>query len=372
MKKVLSLLLGLFLCVALFAGCTSSSTWANVKDNSGQLKIAVIGPEKYMNARQDFFKGMDLAVEEIKNSGIDMSYEKIYDDGSYDNGREVAKNVAENTQYALAFTFQDFDVVDAAASEFENAKKPLIIVDGSNDSTMLKSYDYVLNAFMSGESMGQAMGSYIASHNYKWVAGSHSNTNFEKAVMEGLMDKLDNSKSNLVDLECGPFNALDFSSTYDKWAALSVDCIAFSVADISWPPEFIKLVRENAGDVPIITDNIGNWASLIKDYGQYLEGVIMVAPYPIKESNSLTTFQNKYKTKYSEDCTNRAVQGYDITNMVIDRIRNTLSALDFMKNMKSSTEYQGASTVLFNSNGTLQVSNYQYLKITNGTTVLVK
>ena len=43
-----------------------------------------------------------------------------------------------------------------------------------------------------------------------------------------------------------------------------------------------------------------------------------------------------------------------------------------MKNMKSSTEYQGASTVLFNSNGTLQVSNYQYLKITNGTTVLVK
>lgn len=372
MKRILGLLLGLVLCTTLFAGCTSTGAWPTIKDNSGKITIAVIGTEKILNEREDVFKGIDMAVEEIKNTGIDIAYEKVYDNGSYDNGREVAKKVAEDSKYAIALTLQEYDVVDASASEFEKAKKPLIIIDGAKDSTMKKSYTYVLNDFMSGESIGNALGDYVINNGYEWVAGAHSDTSFEKSVMKGLNNRMTDSDSNVVDLHCGPSNAMEFKSAYSKWSTLGVDCVAISMEDTSWPAKLIALLKIQDPNLQIITDNIADWDNIVREYANILEGVVMVAPYPVKESESLTAFNKKYLTKYSKEATNRSVQGYDIIKMIIEKMKGTSSSLDFMNNMKSEKGFQGASTVLFNKDGTLKVSEYQYLKITNGTAVVIK
>lgn len=359
-------------CSVLLTGCFSQkATWSPISktDITGDINIAVIGPKKYLDARTAFFNGMNLAMEEIRSTGIKIEYEVFDDDGNYNNGVTIAKTIATDDKFMMAFTFQDFDVVDTVADVFEQNKKPLVIADGCYDYTMQKKKEYVLNALITGVDAGQSLGRYIVEKGYKWLAISHSDTDFERGVSDGVEDKTTNTGTKLIDTVPGPKNKSDVDAIWDRWNLLGIECVVIAHYDTVWPPELIKLIKEKKPDMAILTDYIGNYESVYPTYGDALNGVIMVSPYPVKESsNKATDFNVSYKKRFGdkESPTARSIQGYDLTKMIVDRLRDSTDPLSFMKNMKSQVAYDGVSTLKFNSNGTLNNSYPQMLELRDG------
>ena len=125
------------------------------------MNIAVLGSSTEFEERQDFLAGVDLAIAELAQEGITIKYKLFDDGGSYDNGITNAQQVATDEKFQMAFTFQSFEIVDTIATLFNDAKKPLFIIDGCYDKTMNAGYEYVFNMTISAEDAGNALGQYV-------------------------------------------------------------------------------------------------------------------------------------------------------------------------------------------------------------------
>ena len=142
MKKVCSILLAVFFSMMLFTGCGASS-WNPLKQGK-EINIAFLGSNKVFEERQDFIAGVDLAIKEQSEKGVTVNYKLFNDDDNYDTGVTNAKQIVNDENYTMAFTFQAFEIVDTIASLFDEAKKPLFIIDGCYDKTMRNGYNYVI------------------------------------------------------------------------------------------------------------------------------------------------------------------------------------------------------------------------------------
>lgn len=355
MKKIVSFILTFILCSVIFTGCDSSKSFNTLKANK-TVNIAVLGSEEGdILERKDFFAGVNLAIEELKSKGITVTY-KIFDDkGSFDTGVGNAKKVAEDNSYSMAFTLQSYETVDTIAKIFDEAKKPLIIVDGSYDQTMEIGYKYILNLTLSAEDQGRALGSYAASKGYKWIALAHANSKYNLDFVEGFGDSIDGSgSSKIIDLVGNLNKASKFEDIVSRWEILGVDAVAISYEDMDWAVELVKLIKLRMPKVAILTDSYFNNLSYMDKYASYLEGTVMPSSYPIDSNDRLQKFYNENESKVKDlDITSISAQGYDIIKMIVERLNNVNTSLEFMDAMKSANSYEGVTGLRFTHTGKL-------------------
>lgn len=359
MKKLFGLMLALVFSMAIFSGCGSSNQNANPKyGESAEIKAAVLGSAEQFETREDFFIGMDLAINELKENGINFSYEKIDDGQSRDSGVAMAKDVANDDKYTLAFTLQKDDTVESVADIFDSAKKPLIIVNEVFDSTMNKGYEYILAGVVSAETGGKALANFCEANGIKWVATSHSSTQYENMFARGFNDMAMTSKSiYLADSTSGPYRASEFSGVWDRWSTLGVQAALVSFDDVEWACEVISAIKSQNKDMVILGDAKFNDLEMMNKYKDSLEGMIVAGSYGVASDEKLQAFYNKYEKQVMEergfDITSVTAQAYDFVHMIAQNVKKSTDAQDFMKNMKSSEGYPGVTDVKFNAKGQL-------------------
>lgn len=359
MKKLFGLVFVLIFSMAIFSGCGSSDQKANpTYGESAEIKAAVLGSAEQFETRKDFFIGMDLAIEELKERGITFSYEKIDDGQSRDSGVAMAKDVANSGNYTLAFTLQKDETVESVADIFDSAKKPLIIVNEVFDSTMNKGYEYVLAGIVSAETGGKALADYCASNGLKWVATSHSSTQYETMFARGFNDMATSSKSiYLVDSTSGPYRTSEFSGVWDRWNALGAQAVLVSFDDVEWACEVVSAIKSQNKDIVILGDAKFNDLEMMNTYKDSLEGMIVAGSYGVASNEKLQAFYDKYDKKIMDeqgfDITSVTAQAYDFVHMIAQNVQKSTDAQDFMKNMKSSEGYPGVTDVKFNARGQL-------------------
>lgn len=358
MKKVISLFLLFIFCSVVFTGCSFSKKYNTLKSDK-IINIAVLGSEKDDIAdRKDFFAGVKLAVDELKSKGITVNYTVFNDNGSFDTGVSNAKKIAEDDNYMIAFTLQSFETVDTVAKIFEDAKKPLIVVDGCYDETMEKDYKYVLNLTLSAEDQGKALGEYAKSNGGKNVALLHSNSNYNLDFIEGFNDPFDESNtSKVVDIVGNlkpSTKTVKFDEIINRWQILEVDTVVLSYEDMDFAVELVKSIREIMPEVKIFTDSYFNNLSYMDKYSEYLEGIVMPSSYPVDSNDRLQKFYTENESKVSDiDITSISAQGYDIIKMIVNKSENINTALEFMDAMKSKEGYEGVTGIKFTKNGLL-------------------
>lgn len=369
MKKLFSLMFVLILSITIFSGCNSSNN--NLTPNYGEfaeIKVAVLGSEEQFKQREDFFIGMDLAINELKEKGVNFSYEKIDDGDSRDNGVALAKDVANDSKYTLAFTLQVDEVVEVISDIFNEAKKPLLILNENCEKTMNQGYEYILSGVVSAEDSSRALINFCESNGLKWIASSHSSTEYELALAKEFNNAASNSKNlYLVDSTTGPFRASEFSAAWERWDALGVQAILISFDDIEWASELIGAIKAQNEDIVILGDAKFNNLEIMNKYNDVLEGMIVAGSYGVASNEKLQDFYNKYEKQVMQergfDITSVTAQAYDFVNMIAQNVKKSSNAKEFMQNMKSSDGYPGVTDVKFDAKGQLdEIPNYWTVK----------
>ncbi|MDQ5984100.1 MAG: amino acid ABC transporter substrate-binding protein [Eubacteriales bacterium SKADARSKE-1] len=365
MKKAISVLVGLIFCMTLFSGCVTSSEWNPLK-SGGEVKIAVLGSSSVFEERKDFFAGVDLAIEDLAQKNVKVSYKFFDDEGNYDKGVSLAKEVAEDSTYLLAFSLQNFETVDTISSLFEESKKPLVIVDGCYDSTMEKGYNYIFNLTVSAKDAGNALGQYAINHSYKWVSISHSGK-YSLDFQEGFRDATENSStSNIVDLVAGPNKDSEVEATIARWKELGVQAVVLSFDDMDWAVQLVKQIKTLCPEMQIMGDQYFNNLGYMNDYGQYLEGLVMSSSFPVDSNDRLQNFYNNYESRITYlDITSITAQGYDIVNMIVDKLDDVSNVTDFISGLKSTGGYEGITGIKFKLNGCINKTP-KYWIVKNG------
>lgn len=353
MKKVCSILLAVFFSMMLFTGCGASS-WNPLKQGK-EINIAFLGSNKVFEERQDFIAGVDLAIKEQSEKGVTVNYKLFNDDDNYDTGVTNAKQIVNDENYTMAFTFQAFEIVDTIASLFDEAKKPLFIIDGCYDKTMRNGYNYVMNLTVSAEDAGNAIGAYCVDHKYKWVAIAHSTTDYPIDFQEGFNDAVSGSGvTNVIDSLTGPNKASEFDEVWLRWQVLGVQAVVISLDDMDWAVELIKMIKEKDPNMIILGDQFFNDLSYMDKYGKYLEGLIMPSSYPVDSNTELQKFYDKYEPQVPYlDITSITAQGYDLTNMIVMKLENVNTSEGFVKEMLNENGYDGVTDIKFKQNGSL-------------------
>ncbi len=370
-NKILGLVLVLIFSMTVFAGCGSSNKDTAPKyGESAEIKMVVLGSAEQFEKRQDFFVGMDLAIKELKESGVTVTYEKIDDGKSRDNGVALAKDVAKDGKYTLAFTLQNSDTVESVADIFEQAGKPLIIVNEVFDSTMNKNYSYVLAGVISAEAAGKALAKLCESKGIKWVATAHSSSQYENMLARGFNNAATDSKSvYLLDSTAGPNRVSEFATVWDRWNTLGVQAALVSFDDPEWACELIQMIKSQNKNILILGDAQFNDLALMNEYKDSLEGMIVAGSYGVAHEEKLQAFYNKYEKKVMDeiglDITSVTAQAYDFVHMIAQNVKKSGDAQEFMKHMKSTEGYPGVTDVKFNAKGQLE-EDPNYWTVKNG------
>ena len=369
MKKLLGLMLVIVFSTAIFSGCgQSNSNTTPTYGESAEIKIAVLGSADQFSKREDFFIGMDLAINELKESGINVSYEKVDDGNSRDSGVALAKDIANDSKYTLGFTLQNDETVESVADIFDTAQKPLIIVNEVFDSTMNKGYDYILAGVVSAETAGKSLAKYCEANGLKWVATSHSTSQYENMFARGFNDTATDSKSiYLVDSTAGPNRVSEFSGVWDRWNTLGVQAVLVSFNDIEWACELISAIKSQNNSVLILGDAKFNDLEMMSTYKDVLEGMVVAGSYGVASDEKLQAFYDKYEKTVMDqlglDITSVTAQAYDFVHMIAQNVRKAKDVQEFMKYMKSSDGYPGVTDVKFNAKGQLDEDpNYWTIK----------
>ena len=368
-RKILSFLL-IPLIVVFFTSCTGTSIWNAIKDGK-ELKIAILASSDEYEEKSTFLAGVKLAIEEAKGKGYKVSYKIFNDEGNFDNGVAMAKEVIKNDEYKMAFSFQSMDTFDTVAKLFEEAKKPLFAIDGADDGTMKKVSKYIFNLQSSAEALGAAAGQYAVKKGYKSIAMLHSGNDFELNFCEGFSDSIDSDSSIMVvDSVMGPNKEQELESVFNRWNILDVDTVLLTFDDLDWAFEIIKLIKARNPNITIIADPYFNTLSYLKQYKDSSEGMIIPSNYPVDSTSKLSKFYSDNKSKLSINPTPLTAQGFDLLNMIIEKMQNNETVDDFVNAMKSNDGYDGITKIKFNEKGGFE-REPNYLIVKNGAVVKV-
>ena len=348
-----------------FSGCSNSSEW-NAIQQGKELKIAILVPSSNYEGKSSFISGIKLAIENAKGKGYKVSYKVFSDDDNFDKGVALAKEIINNKDYQMAFSFQNMDTFDTVAKLFEEAHKPLFSIEGADDATMKKQNKYIFNLQTSAENFGKAAGRYAVKKGYKKIAIAHSEYSFEYNFVEGFNDSVDEDSSvKVVDIVAGPYKEQELEEIFDRWSTLGTDAIVLSFSDVSWGIKLISLIKSKYPNIAIVTDPYFNDKSLYKGYEKYLEGAVMPSNYPLGSSDKLEKFYTEHKSNLNVSSIPLAAQGYDLVNMIVLKMQNNSSVEEFIDAMKTNEGYEGVAAIKFNSKGDFE-DEPDYLIIKNG------
>ena len=365
MKRLIALILMMTFCVVFIAGCNNSeSTVWNPLSNGGTLNIAILGSDEEFETRTEFMAGIDLAVEDLANKGVKVSYTKFVDKGNYDQAVTNAKNIINDDQYVLAITLQSEEVVNTISKLFNDAKKPLIVANTCEENNKSRNYKYILNGLIIGEQAGQALGNYAISNNFNNLAVIHSASDRNIAIVDGVEDSVVKSANpQLLDAVTAEGDKA-FLDTIERWKTLGVNAIIVALDDIELTCNFIKILKEKAPEILVMGDYTLNNQKYLDNYGSYLDGMILSASYPVDSDEKLEQFYAQYEPKITYvDITSITAQAYDFVNMIVEKLDGTSNSEEFIKKMKSSEGYEGITGVKFDENGNLdKESDYWIIK----------
>ncbi len=365
MKRLIALILMMTFCAAFLAGCSNSeSTVWNPLSNGGTLNIAILGSDEEFETRTDFMAGVDLAIEDLANKGVKVSYTKFSDAENYDQAVTNAKNVINDEQYILAITLQSEEVVDTISKLFNDANKPLIVANTCEENNKSQDYKYVLNGLITGEQAGEALGNYAISNNFNSLAAIHSASERNVAIVEGIENSVSKNANTLLVDAFLPEGDKAFLDVIERWQILGIDAIVVALEDIDLASNFIKLLKERAPEILVMGDYTFNNQKYLDSYGSYLEGMILSASYPVDSNEKLEQFYAQYEPKITYvDITSITAQAYDFVNMIVEKLDGTSNSEEFINNMKSSEGYEGITGVRFDENGNLnKESDYWIIK----------
>lgn len=362
--KKLGLLGAAGIILAFPAACGEpEESWQPVSSDK-KIKIAIIGDDEYI-VDNGAMEAMEMASDDFyEKTGIRIEVEIFDDDSDYNQGIKCAREIVADGSIMAVLVKQELDYIDATAEIFEEAQIPFILTNGCYESTVDKSYEYMLVDCINAKAAGSIMAQYVMECGYQYVAFCHSDTEYEEDELKGFQAELEDDSACLADTVVGPYTWEEFNQVYSRWTSLGIDAVCVSNYDVL-NSDLVAMLRKKGSDIQVIGDYIMDTEEEIEENEAYLEGTAIVAMYVNDYKENNTEITERYEELYGMEMSEKAIQSYDIAYMLGEALNSGITeSKELIDHIRTSEEgYEGISgTLRFDERGCL---------IPNGNEVLI-
>ncbi len=365
--------------MTLLSACGTQPS-ASADGEAQEKEIAILGWDEYVEGNQDFINGMEMALKEW-DSRVPIRVKYYNDEGNYDKGLLMAQELTKKDEVVAVFSFQDFEVIDAEASYFEEAEKPLIAIQGCYEKTLEKELKFVFSSYVSSKDMGAAAARYCAQKGIERVACCHTDTTFEKDEVKGFCSEAQAEGMTVTDIQVGLDSSNSLERAYQRWKSLGAQALFLckyteTENEKDWIFRMIQYIKERDPDFLVLGDYSLNGPEYLEKYGEYMEGTVYPRPYSVTEGEKTEEFESRYAELYPDmlPVGDGAYQGYDMTQMVELALLNNkdgkadgVAVRDFFK---ADGGYDGVSGALSYSEAGKIRSTIEYYCVHNGAFVM--
>lgn len=357
----------LILCLTLFIVACGS------KGNTKTINIAVTGSLEVYNYDESFLKGVEMAIEDTNNEynsiGYKINSEFFDDDYDFEKGQIITNKIAENSEITAVLGSHSFAITEAAAPIFDESNKIMIAVNSMMDKSIMgKDYINIFRNTYGEKDMAESLAEYAYNNGNKKIAVCHSNTEFENNLINAFAIKAETLGLSVLDYTTEIGSERDFMETYDVWRALDIDAVLISRDAIIDAFTLAKHIRKCDANMDIYGDFSFDVDDKLKEYKEYVEGIVLPTLATINYSEKVKLFDERYKEKYDKEPTWWAIHGYDSVRMIVDtsvKINSndpTLISEEIHKN-----GYEGVNDqVDFNTDGVIENEKSTYMIVENG------
>ncbi|MBS7525364.1 ABC transporter substrate-binding protein [Fusibacter paucivorans] len=336
MKKWLILLF-----VILLTGCAKQT--ASV---SNEIYMPIIADASWLEADGAFLNGVHLAVETMTEKCAAEGYTirvEIIDDGAvYERGVEAATELANDPAVTAVFNLQNFDVSKTTAGILSDGGKMTLFAYGAYDSLFEQNDPLLFCGVAAFSDLGKAMGQYAVSHGYNRIAVYHNGIQSQEELVTAFERSLLNTDTKVVDYVPQIASSGDFDQIDKRWTALGVDCVVISQYGLDEAFRVLDLIRSKQAERMVIGEPIFNRANALADFKTIAEGMVVPTTQVIENSQALEDFALRYQEVYGVAADSWAIQGYDMTSMIIETAlqNHTTDSLTIAKALHANG-YQG-------------------------------
>lgn len=335
-------------------GCNEAiETWKPIGSGS-TIQIAVVGNDEFYTDGGTV-EAMQLASNNFyERTGITVDVLYYDDDADYHKAIAYANKIATDSNIAAVIIKEEIDFVDTVADIYEEAQKPFIITNGCYNHTIEKGYEYLLVDFINAKSAGTIMGQYVKNNRFQRAAFCHSDTEYEEDELKGFQAEIEGSSVTLADTVVGPYTQEEFDIAYSRWQTLGVDVVCVSNY-YNLNSDLVRMLRQKDSDIQVVSDYVMYTDDDIQLNGKYLDGTVIVPLYILSDSDEKSDVAKRFYDTYGFEMTERAVQSYDLIDMLCTALNSGVSdSSGLMSVLKSEEGYEGIyGKVRFDENGAL-------------------
>lgn len=340
--------------MAVYTGCNEAiEAWKPIGSGS-TIQIAVVGNDEFYT-NGGTVEAIQLASNDFyERTGITVDVLYYDDDADYHKAIAYANKIATDSNIAAVIIKEEIDFVDTVADIYEEAQKPFIITNGCYNHTIEKGYEYLLVDFINAKSAGIIMGQYVKNNGFQRAAFCHSDTEYEEDELKGFQAEIEGSSVMLADTVVGPYTQEEFDIAYSRWQTLGVDVVCVSNY-YNLNSDLVRMLRQKDSDIQVVSDYVMDTDDDIQLNGKYLDGTVIVPLYILSDSDEKSDAAKRFYDTYGFEMTERAVQSYDLIDMLCTALNSGVSdSSGLMSVLKSEEGYEGIyGKVMFDENGAL-------------------
>ncbi|MFH0906245.1 MAG: ABC transporter substrate-binding protein [archaeon] len=278
----------------------------NLKNNKSEILIGSIMPLSsdvavYGNAIR---KPLDLAVEEINNSGgiNGRQIRIIYEDGLCDpkNSANAANKLINIDKVDIMLAFCSGEVMGASPIITSNNKILLSSGAGSPDITYLEDNDSVFRIFPSDSSSARKISESAINKKYNEIALISENENYSQALIRSFNESYTQLGGNVLISEKFNSENKDFKTSVTK--VLSKNPRAIYVVSLTAENlvEIVKLLKEYGFNGQIYTNELIASENTLKNLGSLANGIIFAEPRFDRDATKTKIFLENLNSKYGK------------------------------------------------------------------------
>lgn len=333
MKSYLRLMVTLVSLTA-FTGCFAEKNMLKAREafadkNPGKITIGVVGPLDMMQDGTGFLNGVNLALSKVnaENGGGIVTRIRVEDDrANFMDGIRIAQRLAAQPEITAVMGHWNSAITLPAARIYNDAGLIMLSPVVSNTELTAKGYAYVFRNTLSDAGMGRQLAQYAKETGYRRVVVFYVDNEYGMGLANAFEDAFSDSGRKVIDRVTDFNNDFEFDQTLNKWNALNYDAI-FIADSMPHATEFIRMVRERNGNIPMFGGDGLDVADFPAKLGTAAQGLVVATMFNPREGRTeLRQFLGKYRNKYGCEPDVWAVQGYDSIQLLTYAVKKAKSA----------------------------------------------
>lgn len=363
MRKPLVIFICTFLIVML-ASCKSEE-----KAKGHEINIPILADAAWLTSDGAFINGVQLATEELNTEYSSREFKVktavVDDKDQYETGVEMATKLAADKSVTAVFNLQNFDVSKTTAGIFSGSGKLALFPYGAYDSLFTQDNPYLFCGVPAFSDMGRTMADYAVKKGYRRIAVYHNGTQAQEELSSAFELALLNTGAKVVDYVPSIASETGFDVIYSRWQALGVDCVVISQYGMDRAFDILKMLRSKDKKMAVIGEPVFNGGSALAKFKEIAEGMAVPSTMVIEDSERLNDFKKRYRQKFGKEADIWAVQGYDMTRLIVDTaVRlNTSDPAKIAAALHDEKGYQGIGRHIAFTRGGAMVTDIKKLPV---------